>query len=368
MLMRDICYTLLAVVLGVLVLVHSKNYLVPLLLAILFWYLIRSLREGLGRLPLFKQLSFGMNNFISTVLLLAGFFVLMQLLMQSAMSLLETLQSYEGKVQSLNRELKQLIQWDFLAYYKRVAGDFHPSTFFRPVASTSLYLTNKSLMIFLYAMFILAEEKQLEKKMELFFEEKKNYHDFRMVIGQIDQVCSRYLTLKTIISFVTALVNYFVLWGLGVKFAFLWAFLIFTLNFIPNIGPIIATGFPVMAAALQFGSLWPGVWVMLTVGSVQFLSGNVLEPKIFGDSMNVSALVILITLVAWGAVWGIVGMFLSVPLTVMCIIVLSHFPATRQLAILLSADGTLQYGSKVKPKKPKKGKKGKKGKKPGESE
>ncbi len=138
-------------------------------------------------------------------------------------------------------------------------------------------------------------------------------------------------------------VNYMFKQGIiGVDFAFFWAFLIFLLNYIPTIGSLIATFFPATVALLQFGAYTEALLVLIIIGTIQVIVGNVIEPKIMGKSLNISSLVVLLALSFWGTIWGVVGMILSVPITVMLIIVLARFPGTRSVAILLSEDGKIE--------------------------
>jgi predicted PurR-regulated permease PerM len=92
-------------------------------------------------------------------------------------------------------------------------------------------------------------------------------------------------------------------------------------------------------ALVQFPTLGPVVAVFAGVGAWQFIIGNFLQPRMTGESLNLSAVVVLLALAIWGTVWGIVGAFLAAPMTVMLMIVLAQFPSTRWIAILLSADG-----------------------------
>ena len=139
----------------------------------------------------------------------------------------------------------------------------------------------------------------------------------------------------------TGLLSYFVLLIIGVDAPAFWAFLIFVLNFIPTIGSLIATIFPTIFALLQFGDFTQGILVLAIVGSIQMVIGNLVEPKLMGDSLNISPLVVLLTLAIWGVMWGITGMLLSVPITVIMIIIMSEFQTTRPLAILLSQTGKI---------------------------
>ena len=167
------------------------------------------------------------------------------------------------------------------------------------------------------------------------------YHHVTDLWAKIDHSIGNYVALKTLTSLLTGFLSYFALLFIGVDVPLFWAFLIFVLNFIPTIGSLIATAFPTVFAFLQFGELTPGFLVLAIVGAIQMIVGNLVEPKLMGNSLNISPLVVFLTLAIWGVIWGISGMLLSVPITVILIIVMSEFPGTRPLAILLSQKGTI---------------------------
>lgn len=143
------------------------------------------------------------------------------------------------------------------------------------------------------------------------------------------------------VSLITGTLSFIALTILGIDFAFFWAFIIFLLNYIPTIGSLIATLFPAMAAILQMGELTPFLWVLLSVGSIQVIMGNVVEPKLMGSNLNISVLVVVLALIFWGSIWGIIGMILCIPITVIMIKVFSLFDKTRSIAILLSGNGEI---------------------------
>ena len=141
------------------------------------------------------------------------------------------------------------------------------------------------------------------------------------------------------VSFLTGFLSYIALAIIGIDAPLFWALLIFLLNFIPTIGSLIATIFPMIFCLLQFGELSQGIMVLIFVGAIQILVGNIIEPKVMGNSMNISPLVTILSLSFWGAVWGITGMILSVPITVILIIIFAQFNSTKRAAILLSEKG-----------------------------
>jgi predicted PurR-regulated permease PerM len=128
---------------------------------------------------------------------------------------------------------------------------------------------------------------------------------------------------------------------IGLDFAETWALLIFVLNYIPNIGSIIAVAFPAVLALVQFETLGPFVVLVLSMTAIQLVIGSVLEPMLMGKSLNMSPFAIILGLSFWGMLWGIVGMFLSVPILVTIMIVCAHVPSWRWVAILLSKDGRI---------------------------
>ena len=142
-------------------------------------------------------------------------------------------------------------------------------------------------------------------------------------------------------SFVIALPVGIVLWAVGVKFALLWAILTFLCNFIPYIGSVIAYTFPVGFAFLFYGVRWEPITAAILLLLIHVASASVVEPMIIGNAVGVSPLVILASLSLWGLLWGLPGMFLAVPLTVVAIIVMDHFEThPSHLAI---AQGRLRH-------------------------
>ena len=194
-------------------------------------------------------------------------------------------------------------------------------------------------MIIFYVTFIFIEETLIEQKIKLMFTDQKQSENVLSILTKIDKSMSSYISLKSSISLLSTTFSYFILLAVGIESPLFWAFLIFMLNFIPSIGPIIGTLLPTLFSLIQFGEFIPFLIIFFGIGSVAMLIGNLVEPKIMSNTLNISALVAILSLAIWGSIWGIVGMFLSVPITVAMIIVFSQFPSTRSIAILLSEKG-----------------------------
>ena len=158
--------------------------------------------------------------------------------------------------------------------------------------------------------------------------------------GKIITEMRRYLVIKTLISLITGTFITLWLWILGVDFALLWGFCAFVLNYIPNLGSIIAAVPTTLLAVLQLGF---GYALLVALGYlvVNVALGNFVEPLWMGRRLGLSALVVLLSLVFWGWVWGPVGMLLSVPLTMVVKIMLENSEDLKWVAVLLGDDRSL---------------------------
>jgi AI-2 transport protein TqsA len=196
-----------------------------------------------------------------------------------------------------------------------------------------------AILIALYVVFLFVEQHYFTQKMSALFSNPKNRDLVDNIISHIVKDTQTYLGLKTLLSLITAISSWVIMKFVGLDFAEFWALLIFFLNFIPNIGAIVATAFPALLALIQFDTLLPFLIIISGIVSIQFVVGNIVEPRFLSKSLNLSPLIILIALTLWGSIWGILGMFLSVPITVMMMIIFAHFEVTRPFAVLLSQDG-----------------------------
>ena len=140
---------------------------------------------------------------------------------------------------------------------------------------------------------------------------------------------------------------------IGIELPGLWAFMIFLLNFIPTVGSLVATIFPSIFSILQFGDLSHFLLVLGFIGAVQLFVGNFLEPRMMGSRLNISPIVILISLTFWGFIWGIIGMILAVPIMAMIIIICSQFPKAQSIAIALSKNGEIDMAIPIRSKRSK---------------
>jgi predicted PurR-regulated permease PerM len=191
------------------------------------------------------------------------------------------------------------------------------------------------ILILIYVVFLLSEIGSLRKRLRQAYSLERALKVADIVENVFEDV-KKYLVRKTLINFTHAVLVYIVLLIFGVDFAIVWAFLTFFAAFIPNIGAIIATILPFLSALIQYESFGTPFILLIILTLIGFAMGQIIEPKIFGNSLNLSPILILLALIFWGYVWGIMGMFLSVPILSMIKIILSKFESTAPVAILMS--------------------------------
>lgn len=196
-------------------------------------------------------------------------------------------------------------------------------------------------MVVVYIFFMFIEQSTFHKKFAALFPNKTQSKKMRYIFTSIDENMKKYMFMKTFVSAITALLSYFWLHFLGLEFAGVWAFIVFLTSYIPTIGAIVACSLPILYSLITADTINLPILVAVGLIGLQIGFGNILEPKLTGKTLNLSTLAILINLVFWGMLWGIAGMFFSVPLLVATFIITAQFDSTRWIAVLLSANGEI---------------------------
>ena len=334
-------YIFLIVITAVIVCIYAQSIIIPFILAILFWFLIRVIKKVLYRVKFVKTMPKWTVTLFSSIMLL-GFLVLaVTMISKNIQVLSKTLPVYEANVTKIANSINERFDIDLVNLLGDFAKDMNFGSILSSIFSTLTGLFGNAFTVLLYLVFILLEEPIFPKKLEAMYPDKEQFDQVNTLVNKIDHSIGNYIALKTLTSLLTGFLSYFALLFIGIDAPLFWAFLIFVLNFIPTIGSLIATIFPAMFAILQFGEFSPGFLVLAIVGAVQLIVGNLIEPRLMGNTLNISPLVVFLTLATWGVMWGITGMLLSVPITVILIIIMAEFPGTKPFAILLSQRGKL---------------------------
>lgn len=215
---------------------------------------------------------------------------------------------------------------------------FNPANTMRVVVNTlTTFITGiltNTFLILLTTVFLLFELAGLPNKLRLAFGE-----DHPSVPGweRFTESLNRYLAIKSIVSLLTGITAYTLVRILGIDFALLWGILAFMFNYVPNIGSIMAAVPPVMLSLVQYGT-GRALACLLGYVVINLVYGNLIEPRVMGKGLGLSTLVVWMSLIFWGWVFGPVGMLLSVPLTMVVKIAMESKADTMWLAILLGSD------------------------------
>ena len=340
--MKNTAYFCIVAISIVTALIYGKSLLIPFIFALLLWFLSRKLRLTFNRIKFVNNFfPSWMKNTVSSLVILSLLVVISKILTSNINTLALASQNYDTNIGSIIESLSLYLSVDLVETLKIQLGNINFGNILSLIFNSLTELFGNLFMIIIYVLFIFLEEVNFHKKLLLAFSTKNKQDKISTVIDEIEASVTNYLGLKTLVSLSTGFLSYLVLLFIGIDAPIFWAFLITLLNYIPTIGSLIATVFPATYCLLQFGELYPFVLVLILVGLIQIIIGNILEPRLMGNSLNISSLATLITLSIWGSIWGITGMFLSVPISVILIIILSQFPSTRPVAIMLSDKGEI---------------------------
>jgi predicted PurR-regulated permease PerM len=195
--------------------------------------------------------------------------------------------------------------------------------------------------MFLFVIFFFIESSSFKDKLSRIFKNAQDRKKVSYLLKEIPAQIQFYLGMKSLFSAITAISIYIVMKIMGFDFAEFWAVCIFFMNFIPNIGAVIVTFVMTLFAYFQWLDIAKvGLFFLAQLG-IHGIIGNVVETHYLGRTMNLSPMVLLLSLCFWGMIWGGTGLFLAVPMTVLMMIILASFPSTRMYALLMSEKGEL---------------------------
>lgn len=335
-----------AIILAALILKTCSKIFLPLVLALFIFILINPLMGKLDKLHVPLGVSISLVLVAVCALLLVVVYILISIMNQVLNELptyINRVAYFDERVSSVIREgfnLTELqfpgviksLNIDWVGYLKNFATSFSTKTF-------SIF---KSIgMIILYLLFLLLERRLIFPKVSAIF--KESPEDVTVIVAKIGKETSRYLSIKVLISLITGTLFALVAICTGLDFPFLWGIATFLLNFIPTIGSIVITIAITLFAAIQFLPSWGGlITVFVCCFIIQMVLGNIIEPRLQGDRLDLSPLVILIMLPIWNYIWGVTGMLLAIPMTSILKAICNNMPSLKKFSIFLSAGGALK--------------------------
>jgi AI-2 transport protein TqsA len=321
-------------------LVAGRGLLLPLVLGLALWYMVDALADILeqpriGRLRMPRALAL-----LGAFCLMGGLvWVVGRTIGRNISAVAAAAPIYEIRLQHLINEGARMIGVDQAPTLSQLFDRISLTDTLGSIASATAAVVSVAGIVLIYAGFLFVEQTNFSRKLSIIFGGDEQQARVRSVLGQIDRDIRIYLRIKTTLAVLTSAMAYFVMAWVGVDFAGFWAVMVFFFYYIPTIGSILAIVAPALLTLVQFDHLTPFLIVLFVIGTIQIVMANVIEPAIMGRSLNLSPLVVIVSLMVWGSIWGVVGMFVCVPIMVVLLIVLAHFETTRPVAVLLSANG-----------------------------
>ena len=315
----------------------ASEIVVPFLLSLFIAIICAPLLNYLTK----RKVPYGLAIILLLLLISIGLLFLFSLINNTIQEFSESLPQYRQLLgEHVNKlvALSQRMKIPFDISENSIMENFDPTVFMNFVRSAFLSLSGMVSNIFvlvLVVIFMLLEAPHAKHQFAVVFSsDSKEISQQERYLDLILQGIISYLGVKTMMSLLTAICIWLLLEIVGVQYAILWATLSFLLNYIPNIGSIIAA-VPIIVQALLLNGFVVGLEVIIGVIAINMIIGNVLEPRLMGKKLGLSTLVVFLSLLFWGWLLGTVGMLLSVPLTMALKIALEASPTTVKYALLL---------------------------------
>lgn len=326
------------------VLYIGRNIFIPIVFSVLVVYVIIGMTRFLARIPkIGPALPMQAHYALSSLIIAGALAIVGWMVMNSINMMIEQAPHYQASMVSMVQRGAILVGIESEPSWPTIRQSVLDQVNLQKMAglivlSLTSILASLS-VVGLYVAFLLLERGPFSKKIDKLSHDPDRVARIRRVITDINGRIGTYLALKTLLSVLLGFVSWIILKWMGVELAAFWALLIGLLNYVPYIGSVLGVLFPVSFALLQFGDIKTVLILAMLLSVVQFLIGNLLDPFLMGNSLNLSPFMILVSLTVWTALWGIPGAFLAVPVTACIVMILAEFEGTRPIAILLSQKG-----------------------------
>lgn len=320
---NNISLTILAGTAIAAVLIYTKTILIPFVFAIFMYFILTPIIEAIqSKTKLPRAVAIG----ITALAFILGLTLIVLAITSSLETFLQSAGIYKDKIISFIHDFTAKLQTMNLPISQEtIMGKIQEIPFIgiaKNFTGGALNLFSNTLLIAIFTLFLIFGEQAQSKTPPLLEEIKKSI--------------SFYISSKLILSLVTGILTLILLASFGIELTMMFCILTVLLNFIPNIGSAIAVVLPIPVILLQYGLGWQFIVIMSLSGIIQFTIGNIIEPKLMGDSMDLHPVTILLFLTFWGLVWGLPGMFLSVPITATMKIILGKVETTKPIAELFA--------------------------------
>lgn len=247
--------------------------------------------------------------------------------------------AFEPELNTLVQNIGQQLGMDVPPTVEQLVAQMNLPHYLSSVAGELKDVLSGAAFVLVYLIFLFISRSGFEGKARTLFRTEEGYEHARAVFIRIRTGIERYVWVQTLAAVIIALGSFALMRIVDLDNATFWAFLIFVFAYVPIIGGAVGILLPPLFALVQFDTHWQALVLLIGAEAIHFVVGNFVAPRMQGMTLNVDPVVVVLSLAFWGAIWGVPGMFLSTPLTVVGIVILIQFPSTRWIAVLLSRDG-----------------------------
>jgi len=324
----------------------ARDVLVPVAYSALLVYVVLGMTRQMARIPILgPRLPAALRYVVSAALILAAVWGLTLLVLASIAEITTNAARYDqatlGAIQKAAAWLGVETEPTWPQIRQLLFDRVGVTRLLGSTAGVMLGVVATLAIVVIYSIFLLIEKRAFDRKIDRLYADPSRAERLRTVIHDINDRVGNYLALKSLLGVGLGVVTWAAMAWMGLAFAGLSGLLTGLFNFIPYLGSVLGVAVPGLLALLSGADSVSVLWLCVGLSIVHFLNGNLLDPYLMGDSLNLSPLVILFSLAVWSKLWGIPGALLAVPFAAVMLIVFQEFEGTRPLAVLLSRHGQL---------------------------
>ncbi|MEH7826936.1 AI-2E family transporter [Gemmobacter denitrificans] len=335
------------IALSVLALYIAQAILIPIAFAMVVTFVLWAVVDWMSRVPGLNLLPRVVHHAVVLGLFVVAIILTINTLRSNGEVLVQRIPQYSQNIIGLVAELDARFQIDQLipgGLAQILGANFDLQGIARQFLATLGSLGGLLVLILLYTSFLMIEYGGFVRKLHMAFPNGEQAERIIAITSDINSRIGGFLAVKTVINIVLGVLSYFGLAAMGVELAGFWAIYIGVLNYTPYIGSAAGVVAPTLMALAQTGDIQHTVITGAILSALQFIIGSLIEPHVMGRRINLSPMMVLVSLASWYALWGLPGAVLAVPMTVIILAVLGAIPLTRPAAILLSNDGRIGEG------------------------
>ncbi|MGI9364027.1 MAG: AI-2E family transporter [Rhizobiaceae bacterium] len=334
--------TLISIPVLIGLLYFGRDFLIPISITLLLFILTTALVDRID------TAKFGqwtpprwLARIMGIAIVLAGFAVIAMILSDEGEKISDALPKYSDRIDDLAERLQGLLGAKLVETIQKAIAEMDFGSWLSSIASGVSGLLATFSLVMLYLIFLISERQAFAEKLPQMAASEAGAARIEKMVHSISTGVKQYMWINAVTSAMSGFVAYVIFTLVGLDFAALLALTVFFVGFIPNIGAFIGIALPTLVALLQFDTWTPILIVVLGYGAADQFIANVIQPSLQGKSLNLSTFMVMVSLSFWSMIWGGVGAFLAVPMTVILMIVASEIPSLRPMVILFSGDGKL---------------------------